>query len=388
MTQHNKTLTRTMKKSALLFGLLLAAASCNKEAKTIEAKRALIEEKKEKITNLNIEIDSLKTQIAAMDTSAVKEEITPVKTKVLQPETFRHFVEITGTVASKQNLLLSAEVPGQIEEIKVKEGDRVRKGDVLIRQDNDAIKNQLDEAEAAYELAKTTFERRQKLWDQKIGSEIEFLQAKTNYKSAKKRLEQLRANYSNTFIKSPINGEVDVISVNEGEFAGAGTPVVRVVNLENPEIEAELSERYLPYIEKGDTVLVKIPALDQKQEVPVSFISQYINPENRSFMIKVDLENPDGKVLPNILANMVIQDYEAQNALVVPSFAIQKDLEGDYVYVVQKGKDGKPVAAKKYIETGRSSAGSTEITKGLKKGDEVVTSGFEQLNEGKAVSRQ
>lgn len=388
MIQSNKTLIRTMKKSVILFGLVLAAWSCQQEAKTIEAKRALIDEKKEKITSLNIEIDSLKTEIAELDTSVVKEEITPVKTKVLKPETFKHFVEITGTVASRQNLLLSAEVPGQIKEIRVNEGDRVQKGDVLIRQDNDAIKNQLDEAEAAYQLAKTTFERRQKLWDQKIGSEIEFLQAKTNFKSAKKRLEQLRANYNNTFIKSPIDGKVDVITVNEGEFAGGGTPVVRVINLDNPEIEAEISERYLPYIDMGDTVVVKIPALNQRQEVPVSFISQYINPENRSFMIKVDLENRDGKVLPNILANMVIQDYEKKNALVVPSFSIQKDLKGDYVYVIKKRGEGKPVAAKKYIETGRSSAGRTEVKKGLEKGDEVVTSGFEQLNEGKAVSRQ
>jgi len=353
-------------------------SSCQPQDKLAHAQKEL-QAKKQELTDLEKVIDTLQNYVARLDTTI--EVITPTKVKVqtVQTRVFKHFINATGTVTSKENLLLSAKVPGEIMAINVNEGEQVSKGVVLAVLDNEALQNQLGEARAALSLAETIYNRRKKLWDQKIGSEIEYLQAQTNYESAKKRLAQLQANYDNSFIKAPISGTIDRISANEGEFVGVGAPLMRIINLARPEIEVELSEKYLTAVSTQDSVTVNIPALSLSQRVPIDFVSNFINPENRSFAIKVVLKNPQGAIKPNLLANVTINDYQSDEALVVPSRAIQKDLEGDYLYVA-KTVNGRLRAIPRRIEKGRSYQNTTEILSGLEPGDQVITTGYGKLS--------
>lgn len=375
-------------KKTIVFALSILVASCSmKDAGSLEEKKAKLTEKEKELAELETEINTLKEEISELDTAGAKNNaiITKVEVAELKKGQFNHFVELTGTVTSKQNIMISAEAGGRVLSVPAKEGQKVSKDQVLVRLENEAVANQLSEAQAAYDLADATYKKRKNLWDQNIGSEIEYLQAKTNYESTRSRLAQVRTQYDNTIIKSPIRGSVDDIQVNEGEFVNMGMPVVRVVDLENVEIEADLSEEYLTAVHKGDTVTVKIPALGISMRTPISFVSQVINPNNRSFKVKVNLDNRKGIIKPNVLANIQIRDYKSEDALIVPSNIITKDLKGDFVFVVEKNGDAT-TAVKKYITKGRASGAETEILSGLEDGDKIITAGYNQVNNGEAVS--
>lgn len=377
-----------MKKVIVVTLSMLAVACSMQPSDDLEAKKAELSEKQDALATLEGEIEALEEEIASLDTSSsVDDAGTRVEVVGLKKGVFNHYVELTGTVTSKQNIMISAEAGGRIEAIPAKEGQKVSKGQVLVRIENEAVTNQLSEARAAFDLAETTYKKRKNLWDQNIGSEIEYLQAKSNFESTRSRLAQIQSQYDNTVIKSPINGSVDDIRVNEGEFVNIGMQIVRVVDLENVEIEAELSEEYLTSVEKGDSVKVRIPSLGVKMQASITFVSQVINPDNRSFKIKVNLDNREGRIKPNVLANMQIRDYKHDEAITVPSDIISKDLKGDFVYGIEQ-KDGKTVATKKYIKKGRSSGPSTEILEGLNAGDKIIVAGYNQVNNGETVSVQ
>lgn len=376
-----------MKKLSLLFTLGLLAACSQPE--DLEALQGSLKEKQAELKEIQVAIDSLEQRIARMDTTKVDVEVklTPVRVKEMQVETFQHFVRLNATVSSKQNVRLSAEGNGRVVSINAKEGSRVRKGQTILRLESDFIEGQLREAEAAYKLAKTTFERRERLWKDSIGSEIEYLNAETNFRAAENRVKQAKAQFENTFVKAPVSGTVDLITVNEGEFVGAGSPVARVVDLSNLELETDLSEKYLKDVKVGDAVTVKIPSLGLEQEERVIFTSQFINPENRSFTIKVGLQNNDALIKPNLLAEIKLKDYENTNALVVPSMAILKDLEGDYVYLTLAEDDGY-ITSKRYVKLGRTFGESSEIIEGLNSGDQVIVVGANGVSEGQLVDIQ
>ncbi len=374
-----------MKKAISLSLSIAVVSACQQDPESLEQRKKQLGEKQKQLTELKDEIKELKSEIASLDTITEEGEITPVVIKKLAPENFEYYAKHTGIVDSRENILLSAEALGKVKAIKIVEGQKVSKGAILIELDNDAVANQLEEAKAMFDLAQTTFERRKVLWEQKIGSEIEYLQAESSYKSAKTRLGQIRAQYENTITRSPINGTIDNIRVNVGEFVRVGTPIGRVVDLSKIEIKAELSEIYLPNVKEGNIAKVNIPVLGIKQEVPVSFVSQVINPDNRSFTIKVRLDNEDNLIKPNALAELVIKDYQNENALVVPSMIINKDLKGDFVYITAS-EDNKKIAKKKYVKTGGSFKDMTEIKSGLNPGDEVIIIGYSEVHDGEEVA--
>lgn len=375
-----------MKKLSILLSLSFLVA-CNQD-KLAQLKKDL-SEKQGNLKELQVEIDSLEQKIARLDTTKteVVEQLTPVRVKDLSTEKFQHFVRLNATVSSKENVRLSAEGNGRVVSIEVDEGDRVSKGQTILRLESDFIQGQLQEAEAAFKLAKTTYERRARLWKDSIGSEIEYLNAETNFRAAENRVKQARAQFENTLVKAPVSGTVDLITVNEGEFVGAGTPVARVVDLSNLELETDVSEKYLKDIKVGDPVEVSIPSLGLKQEEKVLFTSQYINPENRSFTIKVGLKNSNALIKPNLLAEIKLKDYENPAALVLPSMAILKDLKGDYVYLA-KAEDGGYIAQKQYVEIGRSFGDKSEIKAGLESGNRVIVAGASEVTDGQLVEIQ
>jgi len=376
----------TMKKLSILLSLSLLVACNQNDLPTLKKS---LSEKKAELKEMQVEIDSLEQRIARLDTTNIEVDVklTPVKVKSMANEVFQHFVRLNATVSSKENVRLSAEGNGRVVSINVDEGDPIQKGATILRLESDFIEGQLQEAEAAYKLAKTTFERRQRLWKDSIGSEIEFLNAETNFKAAENRVKQARAQYENTFVKAPVSGTVDLITVNEGEFVGAGTPVARVVDLSNLELQTDLSEKYLKNVKVGDSVNVKIPSLGLEQKEAVIFTSQYINPENRSFTVKVGLKNNDAMIKPNLLAEIKLKDYENKEAFVLPSMAILKDLKGDYVYLAEAEDDGF-IAHKVYVQIGRSFGEKSEIVGGLESGSKVIVAGASEVTDGQLVEIQ
>jgi membrane fusion protein (multidrug efflux system) len=201
------------------------------------------------------------------------------------------------------------------------------------------------------------------------------------------RLAQVEAQLKNTMIIAPVSGVVDNINVNTGEFVGVGTPVVRIIDLNNLEVETDLSENYLKAVKKGDPVKVSIPALGLNQEEKIIFLSQYIKPENRSFTVKVALNNQSELIKPNLLAELTFRDYNNAEAFVIPSISVKKDLKGNYVYTVVN-TDGENRVNKRYIITGYSFSDKSEITSGLIAGEKVIIAGFNEVSEGQKVSVQ
>lgn len=377
-----------MKKVIYIFTAISLFAACNQEP-SLEDLKGELSTAQEEMGTLQVTIDSLEKKIAKLDTNRVAEpvKLVPVQVSTIAKQNFEHFVKVSGLVSSKQNVMLSAEGNGRVISIDAQEGDRVRAGQVIIRLENDFISSQLAEAKAAYKLAKTTFERRARLWKDSIGSEIEYLNAETNFLSSKDRLAQVEAQLENSKIIAPVSGVVDNINVNKGEFVGVGTPVVRIVDLYNLEVETDLSENYLKSIKKGDPVQVNIPALGLNQEEKIIFTSQYIKPENRSFTVKVALDNKNQMIKPNLLAELTFKDYQNDSAFVVPSIAVKKDLKGNYVYTVISDAKGN-VVKKRYITTGYSFSDKSEITSGLSAGEQVIIAGFNEVSEGQEVSVQ
>lgn len=372
----------TMKKTILSLSILFLLAGCAEEG--LEAKREELKGKEKELAALQEEIALLKKAIEELDTGVVEvKEGTPVSIKRVGPEVFEHFLRVSGTVESRKNVLLSAEYMGRVTAIPVVEGQEVSRGTVLVRLNDEAVRNQYEEAQAAFELARTTYQRRARLWEDSVGSEIEYLNAETNFKAAKNRLAQIRAQLDNTVIAAPIDGQVDEITVNVGEYLSAGTPVVRVVDLSRLEVEAEISENYLTDVSVGDTVKVSFPAIGSTQTAPLAFVGQYINPDNRSFKVKVDLK-PNPLLKPNLLAELHLRDYRRDSALVVPAIAIKRDLRGEYLYVLKEDA-GELKVSKRYIRKGRSFADQSEVLEGLNSGDRVVITGFNQVSDGDRV---
>lgn len=373
-----------MKKLSAILSLGLLVA-CSQNPEDLESLQSSLKEKLSELKTLTATIDSLEAKIAKLDTtSATAEKLVPVEALSIQERPFEHFVRLSATITSKENVLLSAESSGRVVAITAKEGDRVQKGDVIMRLESDFIEGQLQEAEAAFKLAKTTFERRARLWKDSIGAEIEYLSAETNYKASENRLKQVRAQYDKTFVKAPVSGTLDAVAVNEGEFVAPGAPVARVVDLANLELETELSESYLAAIKVGDPVEVNLPALGLSQKEKVIFTSQYINPANRSFTIKVSLNHKNALIKPNLLAEISLKDYAKEAAIVVPSLAVQKDLKGDYVYIAVSEDEATRVK-KSYLELGKSFGEETEVVGGLNVGDQVIIAGYNEVSDGQSV---
>jgi membrane fusion protein (multidrug efflux system) len=377
-----------MKKVIYIISAISLFVACNQKP-SLESLRGDLSVAKEEMKALQTSIDSLEKNIILLDTNKMAEpaKLVPVKIQALVSENFEHFVKVSGLVGSKQNVLLSAEGNGRVISIDIKEGDPVRAGQVIIRLESDIVTNQLSEAKLGYQLAKTTFERRARLWKENIGSEIEYLNAETNFLSSKDRLAQVEAQLKNTMIIAPVSGVVDNINVNTGEFVGVGTPVVRIIDLNNLEVETDLSENYLKAVKKGDPVKVSIPALGLNQEEKIIFLSQYIKPENRSFTVKVALNNQSELIKPNLLAELTFRDYNNAEAFVIPSISVKKDLKGNYVYTVVN-TDGENRVNKRYIITGYSFSDKSEITSGLIAGEKVIIAGFNEVSEGQKVSVQ
>jgi RND family efflux transporter MFP subunit len=300
-------------------------------------------------------------------------------------QSFSGYFEVTGVLEAMQDAYISPELNGQILDIAVRRGSRVNQGDLIIRLETEITEKNIEEVKTSLELAQQIFQRQKELWEQKIGSELQYLEAKNGMESLQARLATLEEQRDKAYIAAPFSGIIDDIMVKEGELATPGMPLVHLVSLASMRVSARISEAFLTRVAEGDLVDLDFPAYpDYELKAPVTRLGQVIDPQTRTFALEVELENPRGQLKPNMLASLRIQDFSDDRALVVPSNVLRQDFNGTFLFRIAS-ENGKPIAEKVYVKPGITIQDQTLISEGLLPGDTVITRGFNLVSSGSPV---
>ena len=374
----------TKKIVSLLIASAIFASCGNKDnTQTIDQLIAAKNNKELQARKAAIQADLAKID-AALATLNVRKEEALVSVATLKDTVFNHYLDIQGSVNTKENILIQPEMPGTLITLTVKAGQRVSKGQLLARVDDGGSSQQVASLETQYQLAKTTFERQKNLWNQKIGSEIQYLQAQTQMLSLQRSVAQAKAMLSKTEIRAPFSGTIDEVFVEKGQVVSASPQgLMRIVNLNNMYVSTSVPESYIGKLKVGTQVDVFLTSLNKNYKGKVRQIGNFINPNNRSFGIEVSIPNPENLLRPNQVAKLKVIDYTVKNAIVVPSNVIQEDGKGNQFVFVASNSNGKTAAAKKaMVTTGKSSDNVTEILSGLSANDIIVIEGVNTISEG------
>jgi len=374
-----KSIFNIQNSSAVLMVAVLAACSGKQENKT-----QLLETLKKEQIELTKKIDALQKEIEKENPDAApKVKMKDVGVLELTPRSFDHYVQTQGSILAVDNIQMSAKSPGIITNVYAVEGDAVAQGQILAQIDNSLIVRGIDELKARLELANTIYQRQKNLWDQKIGTEVQFLQAKSNKESLERNLATLQEQNEMTKIKAPINGTVDEVKVKVGENVAPGMPVFRIVNTNDLKASAKISESYITTIQKGNKATVSFPDTDKNINAKVSFVGRNIDGLTRSFPIEVKL--PSASYLrPNMTAIMKIIFHTEPNALCVPVNVVQ-DISGQKIVYIAEGDGKNLVARKKIVEVDGVFGSLAQIKSGLKAGDRVITVGYQGLSDGELI---
>ena len=375
--------------TSILLAVLLSA--CQSQEKTseipekLEDKRALLKEKRNELNQLTQLVHRLEKAVAKQDPSMAAENRPVVTTVPVQRQNFKHFVEIQASVEADDYIGVTSEVAGRITKLTVEEGGSVRRGQLIAELDLEQLEKQMAELEKSLELANTVYERQKRLWDQDIGSEMQYLEAENNKERLEKSIETLDYQMSKAKIYAPASGIVETVFLQTGELASPGAPIIEILNPRKLKAVADVPENYLRAVNKGETVTVKFPALDQEQQARITLIGRTIDPANRTFKVEAALSDISSLIKPNLLAVMYIKDKQIDGAVTVPLEMVQQEVGGkDYVYVIGEGKGG-PVARKVYVKTGESYNGDIVIKEGLKGGETLIMEGARSLAENEPV---
>lgn len=345
-----------------------------------------------KKTEISVQQKELEKQIAQLDSVIglldSNENLPLVTTLEVQLTRFDHYLELRGDVMTKQNVLIYPEMAGTLIRVYVKEGQKVSKGQRLAQIDDGGMGNQLEQLKSQAALAKTTFERQKRLWDQKIGSEIQFLQAKTNYEAADNAVSQASSQLAKSSIRAPFSGIIDNVILEQGTVVspGVGTAVFRIVNLSNMYIEVDVPESHLAGIQKGSEALVYFPVLGDSVKTKVRQTGNFINPNNRSFTVEIPVPNTKGTIKPNLNAKVSLNDYTKEDAILIPQGIISENAEGQqYVYIATDQIEDRATVNKRIITTGKSQAGLVEVLTGIESGDILIKEGARTVKDGQNV---
>jgi RND family efflux transporter MFP subunit len=372
-------MTKHFLKIGILLTIVVGLAGCNQD------KQAMLVKLKKEQQELNESIAKLEKEIAAENPMDVDAGINVV-VKPVQTTPFVHYVEVQGRLDGEENVdVFTKAQGGVVQQVMVKLGDAVRKGQVIATLDDAAYRKNLEATKAQYDLAKELYERQAKLWEQKIGSEVQYLQAKTQKEALESSLAALEEQVDNMKIKSPINGTVESMPLKVGMAVAAGYPVATVVNFSSIKVVANVAESYGSSIKTGDSVTVSFPDINREIKSTISTSSKLIDARNRSFAVEIRLKNQEPDYKANMISVLKIIDYKNDAAVAIPINLIQTDAKGNYVYVAAS-ENGKNIARKKYIGQGRSYNGIVEITNGLTAGDKLITAGHLSLAEGAVIN--
>ncbi len=352
----------------------------------IEAIRAKHVEISKEHKALEMQLQSLDSAIALLDDSA---KLPLVTTITVAPQKFEHYLELQGDVMTKQNVLIYPEMAGTLNRVYVKKGQKVTKGQVLASIDDGGLSSQLAQMKTQAELSRTTFERQKRLWEQNIGSEIQYLQAKTNYEAQTSAVKQMESQVAKSTIRAPFAGIIDDVIKDQGTVVapGPGSEVFRIVNLSNMYVEVEVPESHLPNVTPGKDVKVYFSVLGESVNTKIRETGNFINPSNRSFTVEIPVPSHDGKIKPNLTARVMINDYTSENAILIPQSILSENAEGEqYVFLVEADSiENDPVAKKVIIKTGKTQGDFVEVLSGINSGDAIIDEGARSVKEGQKV---
>lgn len=363
------------------FFLFLLFAACGEKstdlntlvkAGDLKQLRAL---KQQETTQLN----ATKSRLTAIDKAIAQLDenkgLSLITSFVAETENFDHFITVQADMKTRKNVAIFPEFAGRLLRFYVKEGQQVKKGTLLASIDDGGLQQQLEQLKLQLELAKTTFERSQRLWDQKIGTEIQYLEAKTRYESQEQQVAQMKEQLAKTKVYAPFSGTVDELLANEGaNLLPGATPILRIVNLKQMYAEAQLPERHLSAVRKGTPVIVEMPMLNSQQQTQVQTLGNFINPNNRTFRIEAPLENTNGQIKPNLMGKMKINDYSNPQAIMIPQRIVRENTEGKtYIFTLKSTEaEGVYITQQQFVKLGMASENKVEVVAGIAVGDRIV----------------
>ncbi len=368
-----------MKKIIIILSGLLIFAACSKSV-----------DKKQELADLKIQAKEISSKIVALEKELGKgkgdenNKVIAVTVSPIALQTFKHFVEAQGSVVAENTVLVSPQTGGMILTLPVVVGQNVQKGQLIATLDNNILKESMEEVKNQMSLAKTLFDKQKTLWDQQIGTEVQFLSAKSNKESLEKRLITLQAQLGLSRVVAPISGTIELVRQKAGEMGAPGLPIVQIVNLGNLKITVKIADSYVGSVKVGDPILVKFQDINKEISARISMVSKMVNPLTRTFDVEARIPN-SGDLKPNQLAVININDTSKSNAIVVDENFIQKTEKGNLIYLAVEEK-GKKIAKSRVVTIGLTYNGQAEIKDGLKSGDLIITQGYQELVDGQAIS--
>lgn len=384
-----------MKKVIVLLIVTISLFSCGSGDQSVSEiiKKRNLEEIRAKKTEITLQQNQIEAQLKSLDSAIAilgnEEKFPLVNTLTAKKEVFNHYLELQGDVSTKQNVLIYPEMAGTLQKVYVKEGDRVSKGQLLATIDDGGMSSQLSQLKSQATLAKTTFERQERLWKQNIGSEIQYLQAKTNYESSENMVSQAERQLGKSSIRAPFSGIIDNVIKDQGTVVapGQGSEVFRLVNLSDMFIEVEVPETYLGSVVKGKEALVYFPVLGDSITTKIRETGNFINPSNRSFEVEIPVPNKEGKIKPNLTAKVNINDYTSKNAILIPTSIISENAEGEqYVFVAEEpNSENEAIVKRIIITTGKTQGAKIEVLSGLEDGNLIIKEGARSVKDGQKV---
>ncbi len=364
-----------MKKALMLVVVAFMMFSCSQD------KKAKLDKLRKDHDKISAEIKSLEAELASSSEDSTNTLKTKVTVTDIKKSEFYHYIDVQGKVDGDENIAVSAQILGVVSKIYVKEGDAVKKDQVLAEIDASVMKQGIEELKSSLEFVKEIYEKQKSLWDQKIGSEVQYLQAKNNKESLENKLKTLEEQLKMTQIKSPIDGTVEELPIRVGQAISPGINAMRVVNFRKIKVVAEVAEAFTAKIKQGNNVIVNFPDLEKDMKATIMFTSKFINPINRTFTIEIRLDPSDFEYRANMIAVVKIIDYSAKDAVVLPINLIQSDNKGKFVMIAQN-EAKKNIAKKILVTTGQSYNGQIEVLTGLKEGDKIIIIGYQNLEDG------
>ncbi len=383
-----------MKRIYSLVIVALVLASCGGDKKmSVEdiIASGSLEQIRKKKTELDASAQEISSQLKQLELEIKKldpqERIPLITTFTTKEAVFNHFVELQGSVDTKKNLVIYPEYPGTLTRVYVKEGQKVVKGQILAKIDDGGLGQQVAQLQIQADLAKTTFERQERLWNQKIGSEIQYLQAKSTYEAQQRAVNQLQQQVGKTVVRAPFSGTIDDVITEQGSVVASGqSQLFRIVNLQDMYIETDVPERYISNITPGKNVQVEFPILGKKMDAKIRQAGNFINPANRTFKIEVAVPNKDKSIKPNLTAKLKINDYKNEKAILIPQSIISENAEGQqYVYTVTDKAENKAKAKRVIITTGKTQGDYIEVLSGLENGNEIIDEGARSVKDGQDI---
>ena len=347
-------------------------------------------DKKTELADLKSQQKEIEAKIKTLEKelgTGKKVDATPINVTVsaIEAQNFKHFVEAQGVVTSKNIVMVTPQMGGAITGLFLTEGQMIKKGQLVATIDNSVMKESLIEIKTQLDLVTTLFNKQKTLWDQQIGTEVQYLQAKANKESLEKRIGTMNTQMGMSKVYAPISGTVEKVMQKSGEMGMPGAPMAQIVNVSDLKIVAKVGDTYVGSVKKGDAITVKFPDINKEFTTKISLVNALIDPASRTFGIEANIPNLGGSLKPNQVAIININDLSKGNSLVVSQNVVQKTEAGDLVYVAVV-ENGKKVAKARTVKTGIAYDGKIEILEGLTAGEMVITQGYQDLVDGTLIA--